>query len=88
MKRADVVWLAKTEAQCKPSGYCARKENCARYLVQHVQGRPVTDYSVQAITSGIYGTSYCPGWMDASKHRQPPAGQGGGRVHEAPKGLL
>lgn len=80
MKRGDVVYLAKTEAKCNPSGYCTRKANCARYLVQSEQGRPVTDYSLHSITYG----SWCPGWMDASKHRDPPPSQGGPRVHEAP----
>ena len=87
MKRSNVVWLAKTEAQGKPSGYCGRKDNCARYLVQHEPGRPVTDYSVQML-GNIYSVGYCHGWMDASKHRTPPPSEQGGRVHEAPGGIF
>lgn len=84
MKRGDVVWLAATEAQCRPSGYCARKDGCARYLVKHTTGRPVVDYSLMSI--GIY-TGWCAGYMDASKYREPPQQQGG-RVHEAPGGIF
>ncbi len=84
MRRGDVVYLAKTEAKCIPGGYCTRKPNCARYLVQAEQGRPVTDYTLQSITYGLY----CAGWMDASKHRDPLPVQGGPRVHEAPGGIF
>lgn len=82
MKRGDVVYLAKTEARCAPSGYCKRQSTCARYLVAPDQGRPVVDYTLQSIGYGV--AVYCAGWMDASKHRDPPPSQGGPRVHEAP----
>ena len=84
MRRGDVVYLAKTEAKCKPSGYCNRKPNCARFLVKAEQGRPVADYTVQCITYG----NYCTGFMDASKHRDPPPTAGGPRVHDAPGGIF
>lgn len=84
MKRGDVVYLAKTEAKCNPSGYCTRKANCARYLVQSEQGRPVTDYSLQSLA---YAIGWCGGFLDAAKHRDPLPGAGGPRVHEAPQGI-
>lgn len=34
----------------------------------------------------IYTAGWCVGYMDASKHREPPSA-GGPRVHEAPQGL-
>ena len=34
----------------------------------------------------IYAAGWCAGYMDASKHRDPPSA-GGPRVHEAPQGL-
>ena len=83
MKRGDVVYLALTEARCTPSGYCHRKGMCARYLVKPDQGRPVADYS---LAQTIYTAGWCVGYMDASKHREPPSA-GGPRVHEAPQGI-
>ena len=32
------------------------------------------------------GRDWCVGYMDASKHREPPSA-GGPRVHEAPQGI-
>lgn len=84
MKRGEVVFLAPAEARCTPSGYCIRKEGCARYLVKADQGRPVADYT---LAHSIHPAGWCAGYMDASKHRDPPLGQGGPRVHEAPEGL-
>lgn len=84
MKRGETVFLALKEAKCEPSGYCIRKAGCARYLVQHQQGRPVADYTAQQT---IYSLGLCAGFMDAAKHRDPPPGAGGPRVHEAPQGI-
>ena len=86
MKRTDTVFLAKSEPRCEPSGYCPRKAQCARYLVKPEQGRPVADYTVQAITY-LY-IAYCAAYMDATKHRDPPPSSGGPRVHEAPGGIF
>jgi hypothetical protein len=83
MKRGDVVFLPLTEARCEPSGYCHRKNFCARYLVKPDQGRPLTDYSLQSLA---YAMGWCAGFIDAAKHREPPPA-GGPRVHEAPRGL-
>lgn len=81
MRRGDVVYLAKTEAKCSPSGYCSPKDGCARYLVKPEQGRPVADYTMR---NPVYAPTGCGGYMDASKHRDPPPTAGGPRVHEAP----
>lgn len=84
MKRSATVFLAVKEAKREPSGYCARKTGYARYLVAHQQGRPVTDYSLQGVTY----MAWCAGYMDASKHRDPPPSAGGPKVHEAPGGIF
>ena len=83
MRRGEMVFLAKTEARCEPSGYCARKAGCARFLVKPEQGRPLTDFSLQGVTY----MAWCAGYMDAAKHRDPLPVAGGPRVHEAPQGI-
>ena len=45
--------------------------------------RLMPDYT---LAQTIYTAGWCVGYMDASKHREPPSA-GGPRVHEAPGGL-
>lgn len=84
MKRGDVVWLAKSETRCVPSGYCTRKTGCARYVVKDEPGRPVADFTLQALS---YGAMWCAAYLDAAKHRQAPV-EASTRVHEAPGGIF
>jgi len=62
------VWLPAAEAKCS-AARCAKKERCARYLVDYTKGRPLADFSLTAMYIPMLP---CVAFLDAAKHRTGP----------------